>query len=127
MPSMNEIVLRSLRKLGVVAEDEGMTASQQASGLAALNSMMAGWRSAGVGYDHAELTGGSEYPLGARWVTHAVHLLAQEIAPDYGQQYGADPYLRQLQAGFMDIPLISTRRVLRTTPSQIDRQRLTDD
>ncbi len=54
-------------------------------------------------------------------------LLAQEIAPDYGQQYGADPYLRQLQAGFMDIPLIRTNRVLLTTPSQIYDQRLTND
>lgn len=125
MPSMNEIVERAYRKIGVVAEDEPMNAQQQANGLAALNSMMAAWRSAGVNYDHAStLSGTSEYPLGDRWVRHAVHLLAEEIAPDNATSYATD-LLRQLQAGFAVVPKIQTSSVLRNTPSQLRIQRVT--
>lgn len=119
MSTMDEIVLRAYRKIGVVAADEAMTADQHKTGLDALNSMMAGWSAYGVEYLHPEsLTGGSEFPLPFRFEQATVNLLAQDIAPDAGLSFDADTFLRLLQAHFLTVPSIRFDGALTDTPSQ---------
>ena len=83
MPTANEIILRGLRRIGVVAEDAAATAVQANNGLTTLNSMMHEWKARGADVEHTDYILTSEFALGAEYVKATVDLLAVQLADDY--------------------------------------------
>lgn len=121
MTTTRDIIERALRMIGVVAADEAMTADQADNGLGALNDMMHGWSAQGIDYAHTDLEISDPFPMDAKWRGATVALLAQRLGPDYlVMAPDADASLRQLQAGFMTIPVASVPSALLRTSSQDD-------
>lgn len=84
MISARDIIQRALRRLGVVAVDEPMTADMAASGLDAFNDMIWGWKAEGIDLGQFEFELATPWSLGREYVEAAVTLLAERLAPDYG-------------------------------------------
>jgi hypothetical protein len=120
MTTALEIVERAFRKIGVKAEDEGLTADQLAHGLDTLNSMMHGWELWGIDTSHVDLAAASTFPLAAKFEQGTVYLLAAELSPDYTApaNFDADQYLRLIQAQYLVINEVTIPSTLRNTPSQ---------
>lgn len=118
MTTAQTIVERAFRKIGVKAEDEGLTADQLAHGLDCLNLMMNGWELWGIDTNHVDMTSASTFPLAARYEEGVVYLLAERISPDYQSGINADDFLRRIQAAYMVIAESAMPRSLLRTPSQ---------
>lgn len=88
--TVDDIVSRAFRRIGVKAEDESLSADQSAHGLDVFNSLLSSFRAHGVNYDHANANTGDPSPLGDEFTAAVVTLLAFELAPDYGVQYMGD-------------------------------------
>jgi hypothetical protein len=102
MTTILDIVTQAHRKLGVVAIDEPLTADQATLGLAAYNQMVAGWELEGIDAGAYEVALGDQFDLGAQFVRATVHLLAADLAPEYGVAvaFDVDPLKRQVQAAY---------------------------
>ncbi|MGD9664221.1 MAG: packaged DNA stabilization gp4 family protein [Novosphingobium sp.] len=121
MTTARDIIERAMRRIGVVAMDEAMTADQAASAVNALNDMMHGWSAHGIAYTHADIGLNDAFPIDDKWRNATVMLLAERLAPDYGiSMASADDSLRALQAGFMVIPDATIPSALLRTSSQRD-------
>lgn len=118
MTTAQTIVERAFRKVGVKAEDEGLTADQLAHGLDCLNIMMHGWELWGIDTNHVDMTSATVFPLAQKFEEGTVYLLAERISPDYQSGVNADDFLRRLQAAYMIIPEAVIPRALLRTPSQ---------
>jgi hypothetical protein len=120
MATMNDILRRAFRKIGIVAEDEQMTADQGSYGISELNAMMAGWALMGVDIGHSALDGESAYPLGLEYEDAAVWLLAERLAPAYGvPAVSADMWLRALQNDYASRAPATIERALLEPPSRL--------
>ena len=121
MPTMQDIVRRAYRKIGVVAEDEPMTADQGASGMEALNMMIHQWKLRGIAITYSDLTLADTFPLLPQFEEGTVYLLADRLAPDNGKQVGfdADDFFRAIQASYLVIEAAAMPRALMRTSSQI--------
>ena len=118
MTTALQIVERAFRKIGVKAEDEGLTADQLAHGLDTLNLMMHGWELWGIDTNHVDLASADTFPLLPKFEEGTVYLLAERISPDYQSGINADEFLRRIQAAYMVIAESPMPRTLLRTPSQ---------
>lgn len=119
MATMSDIVERAFRKVGIVAKDEDMDADQAADGIVQLNSLMFGWKLAGVNFTHTEKALGDTFPLGPEFEEATVWQLAERLGPDYGVAApSADMWLRMMQAELVDVTPMTLETTLTTTPSQ---------
>lgn len=118
MTTAQTIVERAFRKIGVKAEDEGLTADQLAHGLDCLNVMMHGWELWGIDTNHVDMASDTVFPLAQKFEEGTAYLLAERISPDYQSGINADDFLRRLQAAYMIIPEAVIPRALLRTPSQ---------
>lgn len=118
--TFGNIIERAFRKIGVRAEDEGLTADQMAHGVRALNDLMFGLELWGVNLGHVYQAESAPFPLDAKFYDGFVHLLAERISPDYNApaNFNADDFLRRLQAAYMIIAEAPIPRALLRTPSQ---------
>jgi hypothetical protein len=118
-----DTVLRALKKIGVMAEDEEATAYQFAEGLDALNDMLAGLRPFGVDIGHSELLADSPFPMPREFHDGIVHMLAMRLSATYALPVGfsADEFLRNMQAAYMKIEEVEMPGALLRT--DIDRRR----
>lgn len=108
-----------MRKIGVVAEDEALSADQAARGTAVLNRMIAGWELQGVavGWRETEISEEVDLPLNLHEAT--IFCLAERLGPDYQRPApDATRYFRAIQAAYMIIPDMEVPRIVRRTPSQ---------
>ena len=121
MPTMQDIVRRAYRKIGVVAEDEPMTADQGASGMEALNMMIHQWKLRGIAITYSDLTLADTFPLLPQFEEGTVYLLADRLAPDNGKQVGfdADDFFRAIQASYLVIEAAAMPLALTLTSSQL--------
>lgn len=120
MTTALQIVERAFRKIGVKAEDEGLTADQLAHGLDCLNLMMHGWELWGIDTNHVDLASADTFPLAAKFEEGTVYMLAERMFPDYAvpPSFSADDFLRRIQAAYMVIEESAMPRALLRTPSQ---------
>lgn len=120
MATMLQIVERAFRKIGVKAEDEGLTADQLAHGLDCLNQMLHGWELWGIDLNYTDLTSADPFPLLPKFEEGTVYLLAERIMPDYAvpPAFSADDFLRRIQAAYMVIDDAVLPRSILRTPSQ---------
>jgi hypothetical protein len=119
MATVRDIVDAAMRKIGVVAEDEALSADQAAHGAATLNRMIAGWELQGVivGWRETGISEEIDLPLNLHEAT--VYCLAERLAPDYTRQApDAAMYFRQIQAAYLLVPDVEVPRIVRRTPSQ---------
>jgi hypothetical protein len=122
MATAQTIIERAFRKIGVKAEDEGLTADQLAYGLEMLNAMLHGWELWGVDIGHVDYATTGTFALPAKFEEGTVWLLAERLAPDYSVPAGfsADDFLRRVQAAYMVIYEAALPLALRRTSSQQD-------
>lgn len=124
MATARDLVQAAMRKIGVVAEDEALTADQGAHGAAVLNRMIAGWELQGVNVGWRETGLSEEVDLPLNIHEAVVFCLAERLGPDYGRPApDATLYFRQVASAYMLIPDVEIPYALRTTPSQYRRYR----
>lgn len=90
MQTTSEIILRALRRIGVVASDEPATADQTASGLEALNEIGQSFRVNGVHFDMPILGSATQIPIDSPCLAALQTVLASRLAEDFGLA-GPDP------------------------------------
>ena len=119
MATARDLVTAAMRKIGVVAEDEALTADQAEHGTNVLNRMIAGWELQGVtvGWRETEVSEEVDLPLNLHEAT--IFCLAAKLGPDYTRPApDATRHFRAIQAAYMIIPDMQPDSVLRRTPSQ---------
>ena len=114
MATVQDIIHRAYRKIGVVAHDDAMTSDQAAVGLDAFNDMMAGFELDGISPSSLDLTIADDFPMEAKFREGIVYLLASRLAPDWAVPVGfdADAFLRRMQADYMIIETVPLDREL---------------
>lgn len=120
MATVSKIIERAFRKLGVKAEDEALTADQQAAGLDALNEMLAAWQLQGVNVSIYDMQATDQFPLAARFEEGVIYLLASRLSSEYVAPIGFDPdaFMRQVQANLITMPTSTLDSALVETVSQ---------
>lgn len=114
MATARDLVERAYRKIGVVADDEAMTAEQAANGIAALNMMMHGWLLEGIDVAHVDLQLADTFTLQPQFEEGTVYLLADRLAPD-NMRPGPDTraFKTMLAAAYLIVPDVVMPRALR--------------
>ncbi len=79
------IITRAFRRMGLISEDEGLTAEQTTEALDVLNDMMNGWEAEGIQYSHTDLALDDTVNVPDFLVRSAMWLLADELANEYGK------------------------------------------
>ena len=120
MTTARDIVDRAFRKIGVVADDEAMTAEQAQAGEEALNMMMHAWLLDGIDVAHVDITLGEVFPLLPQFHEGTVYLLAERLAPGYMRPVTFNPmeFMRKLQAAYLIVPDVQMPSAIRSTASQ---------
>jgi hypothetical protein len=119
MATARDLVDAAMRKIGVVAEDEALTADQAAHGVAVLNRMIAGWELQGVTVGWRETESAEEVDLPLNIHEAVIFCLAERLGPDYMRPApDATRHFRAIQAAYLIIPDVRVDRILRKTPSQ---------
>ena len=107
MPTVLDIVTRAHRKIGVVAQDEPLTADQGQAGLSAYNEMIHAWTLDGITLSPAfadqALT--DTFPLADKFREGTIYLLASRLSPEYTapQAFDADGFFRKMQASLVTV------------------------
>lgn len=86
--TLNEVIARAMRQLGVVQAGEAPTAGEYSDGLQSLNLMMAGLRTRGVDMGWQAYTsdqGGETFPYPDEDIGHVAAMLAVYLASEYGK------------------------------------------
>jgi hypothetical protein len=105
-----ETIQRALKRLGILSEEEDMTAPQAVDGLAMLNDMLQGFPAMGIQYVHAPLTLDTVLNVPDEQTRNVVLMLAEELADPYGKEIGdrmqgqIDSARRALQAAYYIVP-----------------------
>lgn len=120
MATVNDIVTRAYRKIGIVAHDEAMTSDQGASGLSAFNEMLSAWALDGITITYSDLALTDTFPLADKYREGVIYLLASRITPEFAMPVGFDPsdFFRKIQASYMAISAATIPSPLLNTPSQ---------
>lgn len=106
MATCRDIVTSACRKIGVVAQDEPLTADMAAATLSSLNDMLWAWKLASVDIGMAsDLTLDDAFPLAPEFREGMVYMLAARIAPDNSAaaSFDADDFFRKIQAAYVVI------------------------
>lgn len=120
MATVQDIISRAFRKIGVLAKDEVLDGGDYAEGLDALTMMIQGWELQGVDFEFTEPASGSEFALDSKYHEGVVYLLASRLSPDYmvPPSFDADQWFRRIQADKAVIPTVTMPSALRNMPSQ---------
>ena len=121
MATCRDIVQRALRKIGVVAMDEAMTADQAETGMDALNMMMSALMLDGidVAWNEAELS--DQFAMEPQFHEGCVYMLANRLAPDFSAPgFDESRFKRGLSSAYLIVP----DSVLDTTLVRMGRRRL---
>lgn len=119
MATVLDIITRAMRKIGIVAHDENMTADQSLNALDTLNMMMHSWAITMPSWSHSDLALSDTFPLDPMFHEGVVYQLASRISPEYGQAgFDPDQWFRQLQAYYFVAPGVRISPMLTNTASQ---------
>jgi len=83
MATANDIILRALRRIGVVAEDAPATDGQANSALDSLNAMMHSWKVKGADVEHVDYELATDIALGPEFHQFITDLLAERLCADF--------------------------------------------
>lgn len=105
--TVRTIIETAHRLIGVVAQDEPMTADQGDTGLVAFNNMVSAWELDGIvlspAFTDAALA--DNFPLADKFREGTGYMLAKRLAPQYTapQGFDADDFFRKIQASYATI------------------------
>src|SRR6056297_3054552 len=124
MATMQDLVTRAYRKLGVGGLGEEINAEQSAEGIDALNSMLHEWKLSGVDITHSDLTMADAFPLGPEYKDGTVYMLAARLSPDFEapQNFDADDFFRKIQAAYFTVDPVTFDAALTQPPSRKARE-----
>lgn len=114
MTTCRDIVEDAFRTIGVVADDEPMTASQAENGIVALNRMMHAWLLDGIDVGHQDLELADTFTLEPQFEEGTVYLLAERLAPKYSApvEFSPSEFKRRLSAAYLIVPTSKFDRTL---------------
>ena len=120
MATVQDIITRALRKIGVGAVDETPSDADLAKGLVDYNSMIHAWTLAGVDLSHTDQVLTDTFSLGDAYQEGVVYNLAARMSPDYTvpANFDADDWFRKFQAANMTIAKVTLDRALSEPPSK---------
>lgn len=105
MTTVNDIVTRAYRKIGVVASDEPMTADQGQIGEDALNMMMHGLVLDGIDVAWTDAALADDFAMDPAFHEGLVYMLAARLAPDFSQpSFDDSAFKRRLAAAYLIVP-----------------------
>lgn len=105
-----QVVTDAFHKMGLISEDESLTAEQTSRGLGTLNDMMAGFEAEGVQYQHTDLALTDPVNLPDHLIWSLQWVLAEALSDEYGKEWTprqmirADRARAALQAYFYEVP-----------------------
>jgi hypothetical protein len=118
MATVLDILTRAFRKIGVVANDEPLTANDAQAGLEAFNAMMHGLAAHGADPGHITNVTTDTFAYPARLEEAVVYVLADRLAPDYATQApAARVHYNTLQAYFLQVPKVTPPLSMLRTPT----------
>ena len=120
MTTVNDIVTRALKKIGVVARDEAPEAYDIAEGVVAFNSMVHAWKLRGADFEHTDAAASDPFPFDPEFEEGTVYILASRLSPDYmiPPSFDADDWFRTFQAAKTTIPDSVLETALTDLPSR---------
>lgn len=119
MATARDLVDAAMREIGVVAEDEAMTADQASVGTDMLNRMVSGWELQGVNMGWRETGISEEVDVPLNLHRAIIMCLAEALAPGYSRPIpNATRYFRAIQAAYLLLPASKLDSILTKTPSQ---------
>lgn len=80
-----EVITDAFHKIGLISEDEAITAEQTTRGLIVLNDMMNGWEADGIQYQHTDLALGTVVNVPDQLVWSTQWMMAEALAEEYGK------------------------------------------
>jgi hypothetical protein len=114
MTTVNDIVTRAYRKIGVVATDEPMTADQGQIGQDALNMMMHALTLDGIDVAWTDATLVDQFAMEPAFHEGVVYMLAARLAPDFSQpSFDESAFKRRIAAAYLIVPEAIIDRGLR--------------
>lgn len=118
MPTVRDICVRALRKIG--ASDLSVDGDGIAEALDAYNDMLHGWAILGADVGHATQALSDDFSIGDEFVEGTVYLLATRLSPNYElpPQFDADMWWRAIQAAYTCIDPLQMDAGLLDMPSQ---------
>lgn len=82
---------RAFRRVGILAEEESMSASQGSYGLTMLNDMLHGFESEGIHYAHTDLASlDTTLNVPDGQIRNAMLMTVRELASEYGSELSAE-------------------------------------
>lgn len=112
MTTVRDVIEMGLRKIGVTDPN----GDEIKGAVAAFSAMVSGWKLQGIDIWHApealgdgfpvpdlnygDFSASDEFPMPDAFREAAAYCLAEKVAPEYGKQFMAMAYLRQIQAGY---------------------------
>lgn len=105
MATVNDIVTRAYRKIGVVATDEPMTADQAQIGEDALNMMMQALALDGIDVAWSDAVLADQFAMEPAFHEGIVYMLAARLAPDFSvPSFDESVFKRKLAAAYLIVP-----------------------
>lgn len=118
-----EVITDAFHKMGLVSEDESITAEQSSRALYTLNDLMQGFEAEGIQYQHSDLLISSTVNLPDHLIWSLSWLLTEVLADEYGKELTPRQMIRcdraraALQAYFYEVPPAQLDEgTLRTNP-----------
>lgn len=110
-----QTIEQALKRIGILSEEEAMTAPQSVDGLAQLNDLMQGFPSRGIQYVHETLTLDAALNVPDEQTRNVMLMLAWEMADGYGKTLSA-----KLVADIMEAKGALQAFYYEVPPAQID-------
>lgn len=122
MATVEQIVSRAFRKMGVSGTGNALTDEEIAEGVDALNMMIHAWRLEGVELSWTDQAATEVFSLPSEYHEGVVYLLASRLSPDYQvpPSFNADTWFRSIQAWDFSIGEADIPGGISRLPSQYD-------
>ncbi len=105
MVTVNDIVTRAYRKIGVVATDVAMTANEAQIGQDALNMMMHALVLDGIDVAWSDAVLADEFAMEPQFHEGLVYMLAARLAPDFSvPSFDESAFKRRIAAAYLVMP-----------------------
>lgn len=120
MATANDIINRSMRRIGVLADEEALSAGAMTNALAAFNDMLHGFGPMGIQYAHVTLTATDTVNVPDEQLRNVMILFCKDQADEYqmpiSQSLASDinRALLELQAAYLVINPAVPDRALRS-------------
>lgn len=127
MASARDIVNRAARRIGILANEEALTAAELENGLQALNDMLHGFGPMGIQYAHTTLEASDTVNFPDEQLRNVMIVFCKDLADEFSvplsQSLGVDidRAIAELQAAYLVIgPAVPDRGLRTVRPGSFD-------